>query len=182
MSAAGNITKRGASSWRLKFEGPRDPETGRRNIQYCTVRGSKAAAKIKLAEMIAAVGGNAYIEPTKLSVAEHVRNRVDQWETGGDISCLSAQTYRRSVETYIAPLLGSRPLQKLTTTDIEAWHGKLLARISARTAEGVHRVLSHALKDAVRHGLVPRNVAAIQGPPKVDAPEVQAVQSDRIDD
>lgn len=70
---AGNITRRGKSSWRLKFEGPRDPQTGERNIQYRTVRGTKREAQVKLAELVAAVGAGAYVEPSKLTVAEHVR-------------------------------------------------------------------------------------------------------------
>ena len=43
--SAGHIQRRGKSSWRLKFEGGRDPETGRRKPQYVTVRGTKAAAR-----------------------------------------------------------------------------------------------------------------------------------------
>jgi integrase len=177
---AGNITRRGKSSWRLKFEGPRDPQTGERNIQYRTVRGTKREAQVKLAELVAAVGAGAYVEPSKLTVAEHVRARVAQWEAASDISALTAQIYRGRIETHIVPHLGARLLQKLSTIDIESWHAALLTEISGRTAEGAHRVLSQALKDAVRHGLVFKNVAAIQGPPTVKATEVLTVKRDQI--
>jgi hypothetical protein len=33
----GNITRRGKSSWRIKFDVGADPETGKRLIQYQTV-------------------------------------------------------------------------------------------------------------------------------------------------
>jgi integrase len=80
MSAAGNITKRGKSLWRLKFEGgPRDPQTGKRKIHYVTFRGTKREAQVRLGELVAAVGNSSYIEPSKITVAEHVRGRVDQW-------------------------------------------------------------------------------------------------------
>ena len=49
----GNITRRGKNSWRLKFDADRDA-TGKRRIQYATVRGGKRDAQIKLAELIAA--------------------------------------------------------------------------------------------------------------------------------
>jgi hypothetical protein len=87
--SAGNITRRGKSSWRLKFEGARDSQTGKRNIQYATVRGTKAEAKLKLAALVASVGDGSYVEPSKVTVAEHVRARVDQWEAAGDISALT---------------------------------------------------------------------------------------------
>jgi hypothetical protein len=78
--SAGHIQRRGKSSWRLKFEGARDPKTNKRNIQYVTVHGTKREAKVKLAELIAAVGGGSYVEPIKLTVGNHVLARVDQWE------------------------------------------------------------------------------------------------------
>jgi integrase len=180
MSAAGNITRRGRQSWRLKFEGARDPETGRRNIQYCTVRGSKADAKAKLAELVAAVGNSSFVEASRVTVAEHVRARVDQWQAIGDISGLTAEGYRELVETHIVPHLGTMPIQKLTTLAIEGWHTTLLTKVGARTVERAHRVMSTALKDAVRHGLLIKNVAAIQGAPKVEQTEVQVVPKERI--
>jgi hypothetical protein len=45
----GNVTRRGAHSWRLKFEGgERNPVTGRRRTRYVTVKGTKKAAQIEL--------------------------------------------------------------------------------------------------------------------------------------
>jgi ERCC4-type nuclease len=73
--SSGHIQRRGKSSWRLKFEGARDPKTGKRNIQYVTVHGTKREAKVKLAELIAAVGGGSYVEPTKLTVGDYVLAR-----------------------------------------------------------------------------------------------------------
>jgi integrase len=46
---AGNITRRGRSSWRLKYEaGDRDPLTGKRKTRYVTVRGTKKNANREL--------------------------------------------------------------------------------------------------------------------------------------
>jgi integrase len=50
----GNITRRGKSSWRVKFDV--GTTTGKREIRYVTVRGSKREAQTKLAELIASVG------------------------------------------------------------------------------------------------------------------------------
>jgi hypothetical protein len=41
----GNITQRGANSWRLKFDTGRDEKTGERRIQYHTFRGTKRQGK-----------------------------------------------------------------------------------------------------------------------------------------
>jgi hypothetical protein len=117
--SAGHIQRRGKSSWRLKFEGERDPETGRRKTQYVTYRGAKAKAKLKLAELVAAVGGGSYVESTKLTVGDHVLARIDQWEASEAISARTAQRHRQLANSQIILHIGSRLVQKLTTLDIE---------------------------------------------------------------
>ena len=188
--SAGHVRARGKGSWELKFEGgARDPATGKRKIQYVTFRGTKRQAQVKLAELIAAVGVGTYVEPSKLTVAEHVRARVDQWETAGAISARTAQRYRQLLEGQIAPHIGARLIQKVSTVDVEGWHATLRAAgrsrgeggISPRTVVHAHRVLSHALDDAARHGVVARNVAKLQPPPKVPVREMAILDRDGID-
>ena len=179
----GNITRRGRDSWRLKFDAGRD-SGGKRKIQYHTFRGTKREAQVKLAELIAAVTTGNYVEPSKLTVAEFVRARVDQWEAAGDISARTAQRYRQLVEYQIAPQLGTVILQKLRPLDIEQWHGTLRANgrvrgkggVAPRTIGHAHRILSKALGDAAKNELVGRNVAKLEPPPKVTDKEMVIVR------
>lgn len=179
----GNITRRGKTSWRLKFDAGRD-SSGNRQIQYHTVRGSKRDAQLKLAELIASVGRSEFIEPSKLTVAEFVRARVDQWEASGDISARTAQRYRQLVENQIVPHIGNKLVQKLRPLDIEAWHAALhnggrvrgKGGIAARTIGHAHRVLHKALNDAMRNELANRNVADLKSAPKVDDAEMVIVR------
>jgi integrase len=166
----GHIRQRGKQSWELKFDAGRDQ--GRRKIQYASFRGTKREAQNKLAELIASVGQGSYIEPSKTTVADFVRARVDQWEAAGDISARTAQRYRQLVENQIAPHLGAKPLQKLTRLDLEAWHTTLKNGLAARTIGHAHRVLGKALRDAERDGLVTKNVCKVQGAPKVAEAEM----------
>lgn len=180
----GNITRRGKNSFRLKFEGSRDEKTGKRNIQYHTFRGTKRAAQIKLAELITAVDQSKYVEPNKVTVAEFVRIRVDQWEAAGDISARTAERYRELVDNQIAPHIGAKLLQKLRTLDIEGWHTTLRnggradgkGGLAPRTIGHAHRVLGKALRDAVKNELVTRNVVAEESAPKVDDDEMVIVK------
>jgi integrase len=186
--SAGHIRPRGKTSWELKFDASRDPATGKRKIQFVSFRGTKRQAQVKLAELIAAVGGGTYVEPSKLTVAEHVRTRIDHWEASGAISARTAQRYRQLADGQIVPHIGVRLLQKLTTIDIEAWHVALRTSgrrrggggVSSRTVVHAHRVLSHAFDDAARHGVVPRNVAKLQPPPKVQAGEMVILRGDEV--
>ena len=73
----GTISRRGKTSWRLKFDVERT--SGKRDIRYVTFRGTRKEAQQKLAELIASVGQGSYVEPSKMSVAAFVRMRVDQF-------------------------------------------------------------------------------------------------------
>lgn len=42
----GHISRRGEHSWRIKFDAGRDATTGKRNVQYVTVRGTKKQAQV----------------------------------------------------------------------------------------------------------------------------------------
>jgi hypothetical protein len=126
----GHIRRRAKNSWRLKFDAGRDAD-GNRKTQYHTFRGSKREAQVKLAELIASVATNVYVEPNKITVAEFVRNRIEQWEAAGDITARTAARYRELAENQIAPHLGSNALQKLRPLDIEEWHTTLRKSVGA---------------------------------------------------
>jgi integrase len=186
---AGNITRRGAHSWRIKYEaGERDPLTGKRRTRFVTVRGTKRDAQTKLRELLTEIDKGSYVEPSKLTVAEHVRARVIHWEAAGEISAKTAERYGELIENQIVPHIGDKTLQKLKPADIESWHTALRTNgrkdgkggLSARTIGHAHRVLSKALRQAARHDLVAKNVAADEGAPKVDADEVVILTDDQI--
>ena len=77
-----------------------------------------------------------------MTVAEFVRGRVTQWETAGNITPRNAQRYRQLVENQIVPHIGTKPLQKVSRLDVEAWHATLRnGGLAARTIGHAHRVL-----------------------------------------
>jgi integrase len=171
----GNVTKRGKSSWRIKFDAANT--NGRREIKYYTVRGTKRDAEAKLTELLAAVGKGTYVEPTKLTVAEFVRGRVDQWEAAGEITARTAQRYRQLTENQIAPHVGAIPVQKLARLNVEGWHTALRnGGLAPRTVGHAHRVLGKALGDAERDGIVLRNVCKLQKVPRVGDTEMAIVR------
>jgi integrase len=174
----GHIRRRGERSWELKFELDRDPVNGKRKIAYQSFRGTKREAQIKLAELVTAVNHSSYIEPAKVTVADFVRARIDQWEAAPEgITARSAERYRQFTEHQIVPFLGAKTLQKLTRLDIEAWHNSMhQAGLAARTIGTAHRVLHRALSDAETDGLVVKNVCRLHKAPKIAEQETVIVQ------
>jgi integrase len=171
----GHIRERSPRHWAIVLE-VRDPVTGKRKRRWHSFKGTKREAQVRCAELVASVGQGHYVEPSKTTVANFVRARVDQWEVAGDISSRSAERYRQLVENQIVPHLGGKVLRKLRPLDVEAWHTTLRGSVAARTIGHAHRVLAKALKDAAKNDLVSRNVTKEQSAPKIDDDDKVIVQ------
>jgi len=66
----GNITRRGKSSWRLKY----DVGTGsERRIAYVTVRGTRKQAEAELAKRLTELAEGRYVPPTVETVESYAR-------------------------------------------------------------------------------------------------------------
>jgi integrase len=190
----GHIRQRGQLSWELKYDVDRDGG-GRRTV-YASFKGSKRQAQARLARLLASVADGGHIEPSKLTVGEHVMARLAHWRASGTISPKTAERYEQLITGQILPHLGSRPLQKLNTRDVEAWHAVLMSTgrrgrygqsngergVSPCTIGHAHRILRKALSEAMRHELVPKNVCTIQRPPKVIGDEMAILSPEQVTD
>ena len=182
----GNITRRGANSWRLKFDTDRDPVTGKRTIRYATVRGTKKQAQAELTRLLASRNEGTLVKPTKVTVADYLRH----WLSTAAVLSISAKTaerYSQLIENQIIPHLGAYSLQKLDTEHIEAWHAALLTQggqdgkpLAARTVGHAHRVLHKALANAAKHRKMLRNPASLERPPKVTKKEKDILKADQV--
>jgi hypothetical protein len=119
----GNITRRGKSSWRLKFDLGRDPATGARQIRFVTVRGKRKDAEQELARLIAAADSGTLVEASKTTLADYLRS----WLQGNiELAGKTRERYDELCEQQICPHLGAMPLQKLRPIQIQEWHRTLI--------------------------------------------------------
>jgi hypothetical protein len=86
----GHIRRRGRDSWELKYDVNRDGR-GRRTI-YRSFKGTRREAQAELARLLAQVADGGHVEPSKLTVGEHVMARLAHWRTSGTISPKTAVT------------------------------------------------------------------------------------------
>jgi integrase len=108
---------------------------------------------------------NRYVPPAKLTVKEY----LEQWVAGLPTSGLRPSTidgYRRNMD-YVIPVLGRRRLDSITPLDLDQLYSQLLISgrrqrfgpLSKRSVFYIHSVLHRALSDAVKKGILSRNVA-----------------------
>ena len=165
----GNIQQRGPRTWRLRYDVP-SPE-GRKQVSE-TVQGNKRDAQRTLRERLAAIDKGIYIDRTDQTVSEY----LEYWlEThSANISIRTRVGYTTCIRRF-GRYLGTVTLQKLRPEHIQSAYKDMLdSGLSARTVLHSHRVLSQALKDAVKWGLVLHNPAAAVTPPRPERKEAVA--------
>jgi integrase len=184
----GNITRRGKSSWRLKFDLGTDSVTGKRNTQFVTVRGTKKEAEAELNRRLHQVEEGTFIEKSATTVAEYARH----WLAAIAPAKASAKTlerYGEIVELHIVPRLGNIALQKLDGGKIDEFYAHLRTvgrrdgkgGLAAQTVMHIHRLLSQILASAVKaRKLRASPMQAVQTTPKVRKEEIQILDDDEL--
>jgi len=182
--ARGNITRRGKSSWRLKFDLGADPVTGKRQTEFVTVRGTKKEAEAELSKRLHQIDGGAYVSNSKETVAQHVRTWLD---SNADLAATTRERFGKLVENQIVPHIGSLILQQLRPAQVTAWHNTLRKEggtdggpLSPATVRQAHRVLHLALARAFEDEKISRNVAAGRKLPKAESADIQILQQGQI--
>src|SRR5215217_1319248 len=98
----------------------------------------------------------------------------------GSVKPITHQSYAMLVNKHVVPALGNARLSQLTPAHLQGFYrSKLDDGLSPRTVQYLHVVLHRALKQALRWGLVPRNVAEAVDPPRVPKNEVTPLSPDQ---
>lgn len=134
---------------------------------------------------------------TKLAVALRARDEgrpvvverqtvgqyLEQWLTDVAAQRLRPKTlhsYRQIVRLHITPALGKVQLGKLTPQQVQGMlNDRTASGLSPRTVQYMRAVLSAALSQALRWGMVPRNVATLVEPPRSEAPDRATLDPDQ---
>ena len=88
----------------------------------------------------------------------------------------SYKHYSAVIRTHLIPSFGHIPVQKLTAAKVQAFYTqKLNEGAKPRTVIAIHAVLHRALEDAVKWGLVPRNVTKLVSLPHAERYEAQTL-------
>jgi len=157
----GHITKRG-NSWSAIVDLPADPVSGKRRQKRITAR-TKKEIEAKVAEIIQKSQAG-FIDAGKLTVREFFARWLET--TAPTLRPVTQRRYHDLVRLHIVGGIGNLLLSKLTVADVQRLYGDRLQRLSPTTVRYIHAVLHHALDDAVKWGLLARNVIDAVEPPK----------------
>lgn len=167
----GYVAQKGGRYYAVIYEGI-DPATGREHRSWYPAGTDRAEAE-RLATRLAAKRAVHGERHSGLTLGVYL---TQHWLPAKQID-LQPSTwdgYRRNIELHVLAHLGRMPLRRLRVEHLEALYAKLLTDgrvdgdggLAAKTVSEIHGILRKALSDAVRRGLVVRNVAADAHAPK----------------
>jgi len=159
----GSIRSKGKNSWQLQIYTGTGPD-GKRRRHFETIRGRKSDAQKRLNELLVSLEKGIPVPSGRLTLAEHLLN----WLEGYVKTNCSPRTfdgYRSIAELHLIPALGQYQLKHLHAQSIQAYYGKACENLSPRTVAKHHRLLSQALKYAVRQGYLGRNPCELADAP-----------------
>ncbi len=184
----GNITRRGKTSWRIKFDYGYNPDTGKRLTHVETVKGKRADAVALLARRLTERGEGELVRTTGDTVADY----CSHWLANIAPAITAPKTCERYAEhlrNHINPALGKLALQKLGGTDIDAFYAHLRSNgrrdgrggLAPATITHIHKLLAQILKSAVKAKKLRRSpMADVQTTPKLRQEEVMVLDEEQL--
>jgi integrase len=166
-NSEGSIYKRADGRWTASVS----VGYGRRKSYYGRTR-EEVARKLTLA--LKARQDGLPLVGEKQTVSQYLR----QWLEAARPT-LRPESYRRYEDVcrlYVIPEVGKTPLARLSPAQLQRLYaGRLETGLSPTSVALLHGVIHKALKQAMRWGLVPRNVADLVTPPRRSTPEMRTL-------
>src|SRR5262249_54578232 len=172
--------------WYAIVEAPKDAGGNRKRKWRRLPAGlrGKKEAETEAAKLIVKMSGATYLEPSKTALSVYLDRWLDHMRS--QVSPRTRENYGEVV-TILARLLGNVPLSKLKPAEIaKAWSDALKSGrrngkggLSARSVQLMHRVLSQALKQAVKWELLESNPAAAVKPPRVERKQMKVLDAEQ---
>jgi integrase len=174
----GSIRARG-DGYEISVSAGIDPVSGHRRRLYRHAR-TKREAERELTRLLAEVDAGSFADPGRLTVAAYMR---DRW-LPHQRTRLRDRTWRRYeglLDRHILPAIGSVPMAKLRPAHVQAVVDAMTgAGLAPRTVVQGYRVLSSALRQAVRWQLLGSNPAAAASPPRPERARLSIPDADAV--
>lgn len=187
----GSITQRKDGRWEGKVSLGYRPDGTR--IRKSVYGKTKTDVRTEMNRLIREHAAGMNVDVRKQTVGQF----LDTWlqdVAKGSVRPRTYNSYAQLVRDHLKPSIGRHPLTKLTPQHVQAMmNDKLASGLSPRTVQYMRAVLRRALGQALKWGLVARNVATLVDPPKSEhhdyvfmSPEqarafLNAVKGDRLE-
>lgn len=147
-------------SFRIGASRGKDMVTGKYLYEFRTIKtDSTRIARKKLREMQMEIDKGIFIKPGKATLAEYLRSWLNDY-VKPNLAPRTHELYDYICKKHVMSTLGNVPLSELKPPQLQhLYNEKQQSGLSNRTVQFIHVTLHKALKNAVKIGLLMRNVA-----------------------
>ena len=178
----GTIRKRSDGRWEARYSIGFDPKTGKQ-IQKSVYGKTQKKVRQKLAKVTTEIDEGTYMEPWKMKLNEWFDIWLEDYLNG--VKDSTAYLYRRRIDLYLRPALGTIRLDQLDSHTIQHLYNALgkdqngKKGLSAKTIKNVHGILHEALKQAVLLGYIRYNPTEACVLPKAIKKDIQPLSDEQ---
>ncbi|MGI6035690.1 MAG: site-specific integrase [Limnochordia bacterium] len=158
-----------------------------KRIRRSFVRETRREVAEELAKVLQEVQAGAYIEPTTCTLGEWLDKWLAEYKKP-QLRPSTYESYKGLIERHITPALGGVPLAKLQAHTLQSFYNDKLTSgrfdgeggLSTRTVRYFHVIIRQALEQAVKEGILARNVADATSPPVVRNKPMRPLTEDEL--
>jgi integrase len=177
----GSIFKTKDGKWRASITIGKDPITGKQKKQTFYGNSEREVREKKLRALSQIQNGD-YVEPSRLTLEQWLN--IWLWDYKKmKIQSTTFESYEYIIRTHIIPLLGKKQLNKLKAEELQKLYNNKLKSgrldgqggLSNRSVKYIHIIMRQALSQAIKSGLLIKNVAEATCPPKLLKKEMRVL-------
>lgn len=150
----GYVKKRKDGRWQGRIELPPDPVTGKRRQKYVYADKRQECQRL-VNEIIYKLETSDFTDPGKLTVDAY----LDEWFLTycDKLANSTKQGYKNYIYNHISPHFKGFKIKSLKPIHIEEFYNLERKKYKEKTILQMHRILSKALRDAVKNNIIPKN-------------------------
>jgi integrase len=172
----GTITKRARGYYAVASV--TDPMSGRRHRPRVGPFDSPREARAGLDQLLADISARRYTSADRTPLGDYLTDWLGVHRT--TLKPSTAHGYASVIDRYVGPI-AAVALSDLRPSHLNALYAGMVERgLSPRTVRTVHVVVRRALADALRDGIVVRNVAVAASLPRTSQPNVRVWTAEEL--
>ena len=164
----GHLKERSPGHWAIVIDA-RDI-AGNRKRRWFSFQGTKREAQRRCAELIAETRGGSATSPERMTIELYLGRWLEHMRPL--VSPKTHERYSQMVRANLVPVIGTTPIAKVSPMQISGAYATMIRNgLAPASVTHVHRLLSQALKHAVRWRILPANPCNDVSPPRVERRE-----------
>ncbi len=141
---------------------------------------TKAEVRAKLTKALAERDSGLVFEAENPTVKSYLERWLED-SVKDSVKQSTYESYEYMVRRHLVPAFGSKRLRNLSPAQVQnLYRQKLDSGLSRRTVQLIHTTLHKALKQAMKWGLVPRNVAEAVDAPRPQKKEIHPLAPEQV--